>query len=71
MAENGLAKTLAPAHDLINTTIAIGNAQEEFALPLNRKRRNLRQEDLLEYFGRERLGLTQRVITNVLNDMKR
>lgn len=42
---------------LLNTTIAIGNAQEEFALPLRGRKRKLTRDDLIVYFGAERLGL--------------
>lgn len=60
---------LAPAYDLINTTIAIGRAQEELALPLNGKKRNLQRNDLVEYFGIERLGLTKKTIAKVLSEI--
>jgi serine/threonine-protein kinase HipA len=61
---------LAPAYDLINTTIAIGGAQEELALPLNGKKRNLTRNDLVDYFGVERLGLNKKTITKVLNEVR-
>lgn len=62
---------LSPAYDLLNTTIAIGNAQEEFALPLRGRKRKLTRDDLIAYFGSERLGLNARVISTVLDDLKR
>lgn len=61
---------LSPSYDLLNTTIAIGNAREELAIPLNGKKRNLQRSDLVEYFGEQRLGLTRRVIDSVLDDMR-
>lgn len=57
---------LAPAYDLLNTTIALTRAQEEMALPLHGKKRNLTRNDLVRYFGGERLGLNQAVIDDVL-----
>lgn len=56
---------LSPAYDLVNTTIIL-NAHEEIALPLNGKKRNLRKKDLLDYWGRQRLGLTEKSIGNVM-----
>ncbi len=49
---------LAPAYDLLNSTIALRNPQEEFALPLNGKKRNLTRFDLVDYFGSKRLKLS-------------
>ena len=57
---------LAPAYDLLNSSIAIGNAKEELALPLNGKKNNLTQQDFLRYFGEERLGLNAVVINEVM-----
>lgn len=62
---------LAPAYDLINTTIALGGTPEEMALPLHGKKRNLTRSDLLDYFATERLGLTERTTTIVLGELKR
>jgi serine/threonine-protein kinase HipA len=53
---------LSPAYDLLNTSIAIENAAEELALPLRGKKRRITAKDLIQYFGQERLGLTERVI---------
>ena len=50
---------LSPMYDLLNSTIALKNAREEFALPLNGKKNNFSKKDLIEYFGRERLQLNQ------------
>lgn len=54
--------TLSPAYDFLNTTIAMRNAREEIALPLNGKKSNLKAKDLLVYFPKERLGLNQKSI---------
>ena len=57
---------LAPAYDLLNSTIAIKNASEESALTINGKRNKLHRKDLINYFGRERLQLTDKVIEQQL-----
>jgi serine/threonine-protein kinase HipA len=57
---------LSPAYDLLNTSIAIGNAIEELAIPLRGKKRRITAYDLIEYFGKERLGLTERVINQTV-----
>jgi len=56
---------LSPAYDLINSTIAL-HTTEEMALPLKGKKSNLKRKDLLNYFGRERLGLTDHTINEQL-----
>lgn len=56
---------LSPAYDLLNTTIALKNPQEEFALPLNGKKKNLTKNDLIQYWGKERLGLTGKSIFTI------
>jgi serine/threonine-protein kinase HipA len=58
---------LAPAYDFLNTTIALKNAKEELALPLNGKKSKLTRNNVLNYFARERLQLNERVITDVLS----
>jgi len=62
---------LAPAYDLINTTVALGGTPEEMALPLHGKKSNLTRGDLVDYFGTDRLGLTERTRATVLNDIRR
>ena len=57
---------LAPAYDFLNTTIALGNAREELALPLNGKKSRLTRNDVLNYFARERLRINERVLNDVL-----
>jgi serine/threonine-protein kinase HipA len=63
--------SLSPAYDLINTTIALASPQEEIALPLMGRKRNLTPEMLIEYWGKERLGLNERTIGNVLAELER
>jgi serine/threonine-protein kinase HipA len=61
---------LSPAYDLINTTIVLSHPGEELALPLNGKKNRLKRLDLVDYFGRDRLQLTNRVISKVLLDLR-
>jgi serine/threonine-protein kinase HipA len=62
--------TLSPAYDLLNTTIVLLRPEEELALPLNGKKNRLRQHDLIDYFGRDRLQLTDRNLNRVLMELK-
>ena len=59
--------TLSPFYDLINTTISIANPVEEIALPLKGKKSNLNRKILVEYFGKERLGLNDQIVNQTLN----
>ena len=63
---------LAPMYDFLNTTIVfqtmgkpIGEI-EELALPLKGKKRRLTREDFIDYFGREKLQLNDKVISSCL-----
>lgn len=58
---------LAPAYDLLNTTIVQRNTKEEIALPLNGKKNNLRKNVLIEYFGMEQLKLNISIINSELD----
>jgi len=58
---------LSPGYDLLNTTIALPNVQEEIALPLAGKKRNLNYKVLINYWGKERLGLNDVVINQVVS----
>lgn len=62
--------TLSPAYDLLNSTIAQVNAQEEIALSLNGKKSNLKKQDFIDYFANERLKLNQHVIHSILQEMQ-
>ncbi|MGH7979528.1 MAG: HipA domain-containing protein [Limisphaerales bacterium] len=61
---------MSPAYDFLNTTIALKNAKEELALPLNGKKSNLTRRDLIDYFACERLGIKEAVIGDVLSRFK-
>ena len=65
---NGDVISLTPAYDLLNTTIVLPQPEEELALPLNAKKNKLKRQDFLDYFGKKRLGLPDRVIEKMLTD---
>lgn len=62
--------TLSPAYDLLNTTIALPKPEEEMALRLNGKRKNLKKKDLVDYFAIERLNLNQNTVQSVMQEIK-
>jgi len=57
---------MAPAYDFLNSTIALRNPQEDLALPLREKKRKITRRDLVDYFGKERLGLSKKSSEEVL-----
>lgn len=59
---------LSPAYDLVNTTI-IMPTQEELALELNDKKRNLKRIDFIEYYAVTQLGLSKKIAEKVVNDL--
>lgn len=66
---NGKIK-LSPAYDLINTTIVLENPKEQLALPINGKKNKLIREDLIDYFGKERLNLNSKVLEQIKNNFE-
>jgi serine/threonine-protein kinase HipA len=60
---------LAPAYDFLNSTIALRGASEEIALALNGKKRNLRQDDFVDYYAYERLGLNQKTVDKIIKQI--
>ena len=58
---------LSPAYDLLNTTIVVPKSQEEIALPLAGKKRNLSAKTLINYFATEVLKLNATIISQALN----
>ncbi len=53
---------LAPAYDLLNTTIPNPRSREELALPLRGNKSNLRANDFWRYLSGERLSLSTALI---------
>jgi len=61
---NGGKIELSPAYDFINSTIVLKGSAEEIALSLSGKKRKLNRKVLVDYFGKERCALTDKVIEN-------
>lgn len=61
---------ISPSYDLLNTTIAMSNPQEEFALTLADRKSKITKENLIDYFGSERLGLTSIIIKKTLQEIE-
>ena len=62
--------SLSPAYDLLNTTLVLEKAEEESALPLDGRKKNLTRKLWLGYFCTERLGLPDRQVDAILNDFQ-
>lgn len=60
---------LTPAYDLLNTSILLKSG-EELALPLRGKKSRLTREDLFDYFAKTRLGLTEKVVQEILVELQ-
>jgi serine/threonine-protein kinase HipA len=56
---------LSPAYDLLNTTIVLPT-KEEIALPIRGKKSRLNRSDFVDYFGIQRLSLSESVIKDEL-----
>jgi serine/threonine-protein kinase HipA len=61
---------LSPAYDLLNSTIVLKGDAEEIALSLKGKKKNLNAEILIDYFGKERCGLPDKILENILTSFK-
>ncbi|MBN2419291.1 MAG: HipA domain-containing protein [Deltaproteobacteria bacterium] len=61
---------LTPAYDILNTTILLHEPKEEIALPINGKKNKLDSDILINYFGRTRLALSDKVITSLIDNLK-
>ncbi len=60
---------LSPAYDLLNTTISMDKVAEEMALPMAGKKRRINQADLFEYYGKDRLKLTENTILSEIQNL--
>ncbi len=65
LVTDGEITQFSPAYDLVNSSIAI-QTNEELALTLRGKRSKLTHDDLVDYFGKERLGLNDQIIQGTL-----
>lgn len=63
--------TLTPLYDFINSSISINDPQEELALSLKGKKSNFKATELLDYYAKERLELTNKTIDSILFDMNK
>lgn len=61
---------LSPAYDLVNSSIVV-RVREEIALHLRGKKSKLSRADLVDYFGKERLGLSHEVLEEELHRFKK
>jgi len=57
---------ISPCYDLVNSTIELKQQNEEIALTLKGKKKHLTRNILVNYFGVERCGLTEKSIEKVL-----
>lgn len=60
-----------PAYDILNTTMVLASPKEEIALPVKGKKRKLDSEILVDYFGLDRLKLKPKIISSLLDDLKK
>ncbi|MGV8094057.1 MAG: HipA domain-containing protein [Mangrovibacterium sp.] len=70
IVQNGKVE-LSPAYDLLNSTIVLKGDIEEIALPIKGKKSNLNAGVLIDYFGKERCSLTDKVIEKNLEAIKK
>lgn len=66
IVQNGKVE-LSPAYDLLNSTIALTGNIEEVALTIKGKKSKLTADILINYFGRERCGLTNKVAEKTMD----
>jgi serine/threonine-protein kinase HipA len=64
LIKRGVKVELAPAYDLVNSTIVL-NGPEEIALPLSGKRNRLKREHFFEYLAKERMRLSATAVRKV------
>jgi serine/threonine-protein kinase HipA len=62
---------LSPGYDLLNSTIALKNPQEELALPVHGKKSGLKRNDLFNYFAGERLRINDRILNELIERFQR
>jgi len=62
---NGDKIEFSPAYDLLNSTIILKGRTEEIALSLAGKKRKLTRKVLVDYFGKEQCGLTDKVVETI------
>jgi serine/threonine-protein kinase HipA len=61
---------LTPAYDFVNSTIVLAGPKEQLALPLKGRKNKLKREDLIDYFGEQRLGINPKAIAGLLEELR-
>ncbi len=61
---------LSPAYDLLNSSIVLKGEKEEIALPIKGRKSKLNAGILIEYFGKERCGLTNKVTEQTISQIR-
>lgn len=67
ITKNGIT-ALAPAYDFLNSTILIKGNVEETALKIKGKNKKLDRQILINYLGKERMKLPERLIESMLQE---
>lgn len=67
--QNGKVE-LSPAYDLVNSSIVLKGDIEEIALSLKGKKSNLNKNILINYFGKERCNLTDKIIERIIKSIQ-
>jgi len=66
IVENGKVQ-LSPAYDLLNTSIILKGDIDEIALSMHGKKKKLNRDILINYFGKERCSINDKIIEKTLN----
>lgn len=61
---------LSPVYDLLNSTLAMNNTTEEMALPIKGRKNKLTRSNFLNYYGKERLGLNEKTINTIVEQIQ-
>ena len=61
---------LSPAYDLLNSSIVLKGTIDEIALTLKGKKSNLNRDILVNYFGKERCNLADKIIERILQTIQ-
>lgn len=62
---------LSPAYDLLNSTIVLKGNVKEIALTLMGKKRNLNRNILIDNFGKDQCGLTDKIVERTLDSLQK
>ncbi|MBX2968779.1 MAG: HipA domain-containing protein [Cyclobacteriaceae bacterium] len=59
---------LSPAYDLVNSTIALSSPVEELALPIEGRKNRLTRKNIVDYFGKDKLGIRNSIMEEIIQD---